>query len=132
MLLSLVKIEKFTYFDSFCEDLSKSFKYAPTVILDLAVILAILQILDGCFTSIGVSCFGIEAEGNPILQFLMQEIGHNTTLIVTKSLAILIIAYLASIAHIVKWVKFAFVSVIGIYLTFAIFPWAAILSKHLL
>lgn len=126
-----IEITLDTLLDFICTELNNCFKHIPSQVLDLAVILCVMQILDGSLTAMGISIFGTEAEGNPILRNLMEQIGYANTLIIAKSLAVLVIAYLASIAHIVSWVKYAFISSIIFYLTMAILPWAAILSRHL-
>jgi uncharacterized membrane protein len=51
----------------------------------------LLQILDGILTYVGVLYlgFGTEIEGNPIVRWLMNEMGPSTALVVTKGTGIL-------------------------------------------
>ena len=96
-------------------------------VIVLGSILAVLQILDGILTTLGVSHFGTDAEGNVILRSLMEIIGHVPALIVAKSLAIAVIATLCVLSKKITWVGRAFKFVIGIYLFAAIIPWTMIL-----
>jgi len=96
-------------------------------VIALGLILAVLQIADGCLTSIGVSRFGIEAEGNPLLRGLMVQFGHIPTLALVKCFAIVVVCLLTIMAMRMPWVKGAMSFVSAIYLFAAIIPWTYIL-----
>jgi len=57
----------------------------------LAAILIFLQFLDGLFTYIGVKRFGVEAEGNPIIKWLIETLGLECGLLGVKLAACIII-----------------------------------------
>lgn len=100
--------------------------------LFLAITLASLQILDGTFTSIGVSLYGIGMEANPILRTLMNVYGVNLTLGLVKSLAILIVFVLYKLSSTVPWVTHAFKGLILLYLSLAIIPWSLIMAREVI
>ena len=98
-----------------------------TEILVLGSILAVLQVLDGVLTTLGVNHFGTEAEGNILLRSLMELIGHIPALIIAKGIALVVIAALCMLSNQISWVSRAFKLVIGIYILAAILPWTMIL-----
>lgn len=100
-------------------------------LVTLGVILAILQILDGVLTGIGVSMLGTGMEGNFILRSMMESWGHMTALIVVKTFAIGVVASLTVLATIVPWLKQALRAMIVLYLVAAVIPWTAILLGEL-
>jgi len=100
-----------------------------TVII-LGLTLAVLQILDGILTAIGIQNFGTTAEGNWFLKTLMEQIGYGPALWLTKSIAIIIITTLCMLSRHVIWLQNALVSVIFIYLGAAIIPWTVIILTH--
>jgi hypothetical protein len=102
----------------------------PGVIL-LALTLSILQIGDLSLTLIGISHFGPEAEGNPLLRWLMSAMGETSALVLTKILAIAIIVFLASLAKRVAWIPSAMKALVVVYVLGAIIPWSTILILHL-
>jgi len=106
------------------------FGIAPGVLL-LASILSILQIGDLSLTLLGVSHFGPEAEGNPLLRALMGLMGEVPALASAKLLAIAIIFSLAVLARRVPWVPSALKVLIVVYLLGAIVPWSTVLLLHL-
>ncbi len=93
----------------------------------LASAMIILQVLDGFLTFFGVSTFGIEFEGNPLLRFLMEHWGAAFSLFVMKSLAIIavIFMYFSEIKE--NLVKNGLWSLTAFYLICAIMPWSLIL-----
>lgn len=93
----------------------------------LGVALVFIQILDGFFTNLGIAEYGIEIEGNPILQYFMHTYHYSLVLAVTKVTAIIAIIGICYSAKYIDWVHYAMFTVIGIYLTAAIFPWMHIL-----
>lgn len=101
-------------------------------ILCLGVVLAVLQIMDGVLTAIGVYHFGIGAEANLFIRWCMEQFGPNTALVALKSVALLVIVALCVMARSVGWLRPAMKTVILVYLVAAIIPWSAILAKRLL
>ncbi|MCB0330804.1 MAG: hypothetical protein KDD70_14120 [Bdellovibrionales bacterium] len=101
-----------------------------TYINFLVVVLILVQILDGVLTGLGVSQFGIEAEGNPLLRFFMGHFGHEATLIGAKSLSIAIVILLGHCAKSVAWVEKAMTAVACLYIFAALIPWTFILTAR--
>lgn len=91
-------------------------------------LLVLLQAADASLTAFGVSMFGIEAEGNVLLRFLMSHIGFASTLAITKILSILVIFFMALKADAILWIKSAFGVLCGVYLSAAIIPWTYIVA----
>lgn len=94
----------------------------------LGLILAVLQIMDGVLTGIGVSQFGVHMEGNFLLKSLMLHMGNLPALVLVKTTAIGVIAVLCVHNWQVPWLKHALRGVIALYLTFAVIPWMVLLS----
>ncbi len=63
---------------------------------DVAIFfLIIAQFLDGVLTYLGVTYFNTtEAEGNPLIKYLMNTIGIENSLILTKAITIFALIYL--------------------------------------
>lgn len=101
-------------------------------VLILGVILAVLQLLDGSLTAIGVYHFGTDIEGNRLLRHLMEGYGFIPTLIVAKGIALGIIVALCSMSSYVQWLNAALKLVIAVYLLGAVIPWCYIVSNHIL
>ena len=101
-------------------------------LLFLGAILVVLQILDGILTGVGMAQYGLHMEGNALLRLLMSHIGYIPALILTKCVAIAIIALLCSQAFRVRWLKYAFTTIIIMYTTLAIAPWTYMLTRDLL
>jgi len=89
--------------------------------------LALLQILDGMLTNMGINQFGVSIEGNPMLRSMMLEYGHVPTLAVVKIISIILVLTLTVYSGRIPWVKNALGAVTGIYLVAAIAPWTYIL-----
>ena len=98
----------------------------------LGSILAVLQILDGYLTAIGVYHFGTDIEGNMLLRYLMESYGFVPTLVIAKTIALGIIATLCSMSSYVHWLGSALKLVIAVYLVGAVIPWCYIVSNHIL
>jgi len=98
----------------------------------LGAVLALIQILDGYLTAVGVYHFGTEIEGNALLRSLMETYGLIATLVVAKTLAIGIIAVLCSLTFRVWWLKRAMYGIAALYLVCAIIPWCVIVSQSIL
>jgi hypothetical protein len=82
----------------------------------------ITQILDGILTYIGVSAFGIAAEGNPILAWMMATYGEVIALAGAK-----IIAALCGVALYVLAVDRLLAALTLVYVGVAIVPWTLVL-----
>ena len=82
----------------------------------------LMQCLDGVFTYMGVSAFGIAAEANPLLTALMTQLGHGPGLLAAKVLA----AGLGICLHLQE-THGVIVLLTGFYLTAAVAPWTVIL-----
>jgi hypothetical protein len=88
------------------------------------VLLAFLiaQVLDGGLTYVGVSVFGPEIEGNPLLGWLMQTVGEAPALAGAK-----IVASTCGIALHLIAVHRVVAILTGVYFGAAILPWTIIL-----
>lgn len=95
-------------------------QYTPLI----AASLIGLQLIDALLTGIGVSRFGIESEGNPMLRELMVNLGAIPALTIVKMLAICAIVIMASLVRRVRWVPHALLGTCCIYLAFAVIPWS--------
>jgi hypothetical protein len=101
---------------------------APTrEIMFLGMLLVLLQIGDGLLTGLGINTYGVHAEGNFLIKYLISEIGLFPALLATKSIAIAIVFLLCLMASQVIWLPRAMKCVIAIYFFAAIIPWSYIL-----
>ncbi len=90
---------------------------------DVAIVVFLLaQILDGIFTYVGVSTYGLAVEANPLIAGLMASFGHGTALVGAKSVA----GALGVCLHL-REIHAAVALLAGFYLAVAIVPWVAIL-----
>ena len=80
------------------------------------------QILDGILTYVGVSIFGVAAEGNPILAYLMSSYGEAIALAGAK-----LIAALCGVALYVLAVDRLLAALTLVYVGAAIIPWTLVL-----
>lgn len=107
-----------------------SFITAPSAdvnrVRTIGKLLIILQIMDGLLTYSGVSRFGSEAEGNPLLRSLIEAIGVAPTLLSCKVLAILLVLCLMSLKTPISWLRMTMGGVMLAYALFAVIPWAAL------
>ena len=103
----------------------------PSEILVLGAILALLQVLDGVLTGIGMYHYGTSMEGNLLLRALMGVIGYLPALVVVKTASIGLIGVLCLQATKVQWLKPAFIGVIALYTVMAVVPWTYILLMDL-
>lgn len=99
-------------------------------VIIVALILAVLQVLDGVLTGIGVYQFGVSMEGNILLRSLMESIGAIPALVLAKVVAICVVISLAFLSSVVVWVNTALRAMVALYLIAAIIPWSAILITH--
>lgn len=90
---------------------------------DLAVILFLLaQVSDGVLTYIGVSTYGIEIEGNPLIAWLMTALGEAPGLATAK-----VTAGGLGIALHIAGVHRAVALLAGFYFVVAVAPWVTLL-----
>ena len=95
----------------------------PSLFGDLVLVAFLLvQCLDGVFTYVGVSVFGLGIEANPIIAGLMTHLGHGPGLLSAKMLAVL----LGILLHL-RRVHMAVAMLTGFYAAAAIAPWTVIL-----
>lgn len=90
---------------------------------DIAVVVFLLtQVSDGILTYIGVSTYGHTIEGNPVIAWLMMQMGQGAGLATAK-----IAAGAFGIALHLSDVDKAVAALAGFYVVVAIIPWVAIL-----
>lgn len=87
------------------------------------------QVLDGVLTYLGTSRFGLEAEGNPLLRFLMETFGSASALVMTKICAIFIVFFLMSMMSRLSWLRSTLGGLTVLYAIMAIIPWTILLSQ---
>lgn len=95
--------------------------------LCLGALLCFFQMLDGLLTSLGVSRFGTEIEGNPFLRALMEDLGQVTALGIVKLASVLVILGLVAASRKLPWVSSALGALTCVYFFSAILPWTYIL-----
>lgn len=96
-------------------------------IIFLGLTLAIIQLLDGIFTGVGVSRYGVGIEANLFVRALMVKWGYVAALASIKLISLVVIAILCRLSLHVSWVPSALKGVIVLYLCAAIIPWSFIL-----
>lgn len=86
------------------------------------VVFLIAQVLDGVLTYVGVEMLGPELEGNPLIAWLMAELGHGPGLAAAKLTASVfgIVLHLAA-------VHTAVAALAAFYVAVAIVPWTIII-----
>ncbi len=86
------------------------------------VLFLIAQACDGVLTYVGVSVYGPRIEGNPLVAWVMETMGHGPGLAMTKAVAgaFGIALHLSSVHRVVA-------ALTGFYLVVAILPWIGIL-----
>lgn len=92
------------------------------------LLLGSLQIMDGYLTSMGIKFYGIQAEGNIMLQRFMHLVGPDTALIIVKGLALIVVFLLTALVRRQRNLKGVINGLCLIYLLAAIIPWMYILS----
>jgi hypothetical protein len=80
------------------------------------------QFVDGLFTYLGVSAFGLGVEANPIVLSLMTHLGHGPGLVSAK-----IIAAILGVCLYLRDIHGAVAVLAGFYLTVAVAPWTVLL-----
>lgn len=88
----------------------------------LIVAFLLVQCLDGVFTYVGVSAFGLAIEANPVVAGLMTHLGHGPGLLSAKMVA----AFLGICLHF-REVHLAVAMLTGFYAAAALAPWTLIL-----
>ncbi|MBX7137853.1 MAG: DUF5658 family protein [Oligoflexia bacterium] len=96
-------------------------------IIHVGFLIALLQVMDGFLTYVGVKTFGLQAEGNALIRLLMEAMGPDAALVVVKSIALMVVAALCVLAHRVHWLTRAMKLVAAVYLCAAVLPWSYIL-----
>lgn len=91
------------------------------------VFLASMQIFDGVLTSMGMTRFGTHAEGNPMMRFLIEQIGTHQALVAVKIMAVLLVVFLTVLAKRAKWIKDLIGVLSCVYLFAAVLPWIYLL-----
>jgi uncharacterized membrane protein len=90
---------------------------------NVALLLFLLaQLFDGVLTYIGVNTFGLHAEGNPVIAWLMGSLGNGPGLATAKLAAVCF-----GIALYMSDVHKAVAALAGFYLLVAVGPWIALL-----
>jgi hypothetical protein len=88
----------------------------------VVIVFLVAQACDGVLTYVGVSLHGAAIEGNPLLCWLMNQMGHGAALATAKALAgaLGIALHLAGVHRVVA-------ALAAFYLVVAVVPWIAIL-----
>jgi len=95
----------------------------------LGIILSIFQILDGIFSAIGITKFGISSEGNILLRSLMEIFGHIPELVIAKMIGIILLEIMCINVNETnrKFIMGSMIFIFHFYLIFAIIPWILVL-----
>jgi hypothetical protein len=86
------------------------------------IVFLCLQVLDGLFTYMGVSAFGVK-EGNPLIEQYMMSLGVGPGVAAAKLLS----GGCACILHLLAFHRLLAILTL-VYLSMAILPWAWVLS----
>lgn len=86
------------------------------------VVFLIAQVLDGVLTYVGVGLYGPELEGNPLVAWLMQTLGHGPGLAAAKVTA----SVFGIVLHLTA-VHMAVAALAAFYVVVAIVPWTLII-----
>lgn len=90
---------------------------------------AVLQLMDGILTYVGVVKFGsLEAEGNPLVRYLMAKMGLLESLIFAKTVAFIFLLFLWKLEVGQKRLKFGLVLLNFIYAASAV-VWICAISS---
>lgn len=90
----------------------------------LIFVCILLQVLDGLFTGYGIfnSKLGVDAEGNPLVKYVISLIGVVPALVLIKSLAIVVILHMRKLKNCFSTLVF----IASLY-TFVVATWAYII-----
>ena len=105
-----------------------TFLSSQELVLMLAAVLAAFQFADGFLTYAGVSRWGIVAEGNPMIAYMMAEFGVVTALSLSKGFSLFCIALLVYVGKNLAWLGKALLALCFFYASAAIVPWMLVLS----
>src|SRR5918993_2226656 len=88
----------------------------------VVVVFLLAQACDGVLTYVGVSLYGTGMEGNPLIVWLMETMGHGVALTTAKGIAgaFGIALHLSSVHRVLA-------ALAAFYVAVAIVPWMAIL-----
>jgi hypothetical protein len=90
---------------------------------DIALVVFLLaQVLDGALTYLGVTLYGPQMEGNPLIAWLMDRLGEGPGLATAKVTA----AFFGIVLHL-SAVHTAVALLAAFYVAVAIVPWTIIL-----
>lgn len=97
---------------------SRTASFANVVVIAFLI----AQACDGVFTYVGVSLYGTAAEGNPLLAWLMESMGHGPALATAKGMAgaFGIALHLSAVHRVLA-------ALVVFYVAVAVGPWMAIL-----
>jgi uncharacterized membrane protein len=88
----------------------------------VVIVFLLAQACDGVLTYVGVSLYGTAIEGNPLLAWLMETMGHGPALATAK-----VLAGAFGIALHLTAVHRVLAALSAFYVAVAIVPWMAIL-----
>lgn len=91
------------------------------------IFLGSLQVFDGALTRMGIQKFGSQAEGNPMMRYLIEMLGTEQALLIAKISAIGFVIVLTIFAKRIKWIKDLIGVLSFIYLFAAVIPWMLLL-----
>jgi uncharacterized membrane protein len=97
--------------------------------LELGLLLAVFQMLDGLLTYLGLTLLGVDMEGNAFLHKLMHAYGAFPVLFLTKIVALALVILLTSYAHRRKWIRPIIAILCLTYLALAVIPWTYIIAS---
>jgi hypothetical protein len=86
------------------------------------VVFLLAQVLDGLLTYVGVSLYGPQLEGNPVVAWLMATLGHGPGLAAAKVTA----SVFGIVLHLTA-VHMAVAILAAFYVVVAIVPWTLII-----
>lgn len=90
---------------------------------DVALVLFLLaQALDGALTYVGVTLMGLHMEANPLLAWMMSNVGYGPALTGAK----LVAGFFGIVLHLAA-VHRAVAGLTAFYLAVAVIPWVALL-----
>jgi hypothetical protein len=89
-------------------------KLLNNILLKILILIHIIfQILDGTFTYIGVSTYGLEIEGNPIIVYFMKIMGIEIGILFPKIIGILLILYIS--IFLIKYKYISYIEKLGFW-----------------
>jgi len=101
-----------------------------SLIRRLAWLLILFQVLDGLLTLLGISFFGVEVEGNPLVRQIIQTVGPSFGIGLVKLATIAIICCICVYGYKVSWLSRAMSGVASIYFFCALVPWSVVFGSY--